>query len=65
METFFIIYSPEGETPPKVTHATHKEALGIAHNMAKLHPGQTFFVMKSASRPVAKDVAVQTAEVLP
>lgn len=48
---FFIVFSPEGETPPLIVHPTHAGALFSAWAMAKLHPGKTFFVMGSMSRP--------------
>ena len=51
---FFIVYSPQGPTPPVKQHKTHKEAMGAAHRMASYHPGREFFVMKSASKPVLK-----------
>jgi len=44
----FIVWSPAGETPPKMQYATHKEAAYYAHKMAAKHPGQTFFVMTRA-----------------
>ncbi len=50
---FYTVFSPEGEAPAKVSHATHKEAFAIAHSMARAYPGQTFFVMKSASNPIS------------
>jgi hypothetical protein len=46
----FIVFSPEGPTAPVKTHPSHREAAAIAWHMAKLHPGQTFFVMKTAGR---------------
>lgn len=52
---FFIVFSPEGETPPVKVHATHKEAFSAAHMMAKRHPGRSFFVMKSSSRPIVAE----------
>ena len=49
---FYIVFSPDGPTPPVKVHASHPEALAIAHVMAKVHRGQTFHVMKSASKPI-------------
>lgn len=46
---FYIVFSPEGAAPAKVQHASHKEAFSAAARMAKAFPGQTFYVMKSAS----------------
>ena len=48
----YIVWSPEGSTAPVKAHATHGEALAVAHMMAKHHPGQTFRVMQCASRPI-------------
>ena len=47
----YIVFSPEGETPPKVTHGTFKEAVNAAWQMSKFHPGNTFHVMKAVGRP--------------
>jgi hypothetical protein len=49
---FFIVFSPDGETPPKIVHATHKGAMFAAAQMAKINPKASFFVMGSMSRPV-------------
>ncbi len=46
---FYTVFSPEGAAPAKVQHVTHKEAFSAAARMAKAFPGQTFYVMKSAS----------------
>lgn len=48
---FYIVFSPDGEAPAKVTHATHGAAHYAAQAMAKLHKGQSFYVMRSAGRP--------------
>lgn len=45
MRAPFIVWSPDGDTPPKVQHPSHKSAHHAAHRMAKEHPGQTFYVM--------------------
>lgn len=46
----YIVWSPDGPTPPKVSHETHKKALWQAHEMAKKHPGQQFYVMARAGK---------------
>ena len=56
---FFIVYSPEGETPPKYHHDSHGAALSEAHRMAKRCPGKQFYVMRSASKPI-----IEAAEAL-
>lgn len=50
--TFYTVFSPQGEAPAKVQHATYGEARFAAKRMALLNPGQEFFVMKSASKGV-------------
>ncbi len=57
--TFYTVFSPSGEAPAKVQHATHGEALFAAKQMAKFHPGQTFFVMKSVSKPITTAVRAE------
>ena len=49
---FFIVFSPDGPTPPTKVYDDHKPAFAIANLMARQHPGQTFHVMKSTSRPI-------------
>ena len=58
MAAFFIVFSPQGTSAPAKVHASHKAALGAAHRTAAAHPGQEFFVMRSASKPAM----VQPAE---
>jgi hypothetical protein len=56
----YIVWSPDGPTPPVVPHPTHGAALAIAHMMAKRHPGQTFRVMENAGRPIVVEQALAT-----
>lgn len=51
----YVVWSPDGETPPKIAHATHQAAHYAAHQMAQIHPGKTFFVMARSGRPISKD----------
>lgn len=60
MAKFYIVFSPNGPTPPVKVHDSHKQAFGVAHRMAAMHPGQAFHVMVSASKPI-----VAAAEVCP
>ena len=50
----YIVFSPDGPTPPVVVHQSHKQALGVAYRMANAHRGQTFHVMKSCSKAITK-----------
>ena len=45
---FYIVWSPEGPTNPRIKHRTSADAQVAASNMARKHVGQTFFVMKCA-----------------
>jgi hypothetical protein len=59
---FYIVFSAQGETPPKVQHETHGAAKFAAERMAKLNPGREFFVMKSVSKPFTAAEAPQVSE---
>ncbi|WP_230770575.1 hypothetical protein [Sphingomonas sp. Leaf4] len=50
----FVVWSPDGETPPKVAHMTHKSAHRAAHLLAESHEGRTFYVMARSGRPITK-----------
>lgn len=65
----FIVYSPEGEAPPRIHHKSHKAAFHQAHRLAKSNPGRRFFVMKMASNQImvpadAKDCQTEAEEAL-
>lgn len=42
---FWIVWSPQGSTPPRCQHAQEHLAQRAAEEMSKKHPGQLFFVM--------------------
>jgi hypothetical protein len=42
---FYLVWSPEGPTEPKVRHETVGQAFEAAKQMAHKHRGQTFYVM--------------------
>lgn len=49
---FFTVYSPEGEAPARVQHATHGAAMHQAGRLARANPGHRFFIMRSCGKPV-------------
>ena len=54
---FFIIWSPQGHTPPRERHDTFLGAQREAERLALAKPGNDFFVMQAhcrvtATRPV-------------
>lgn len=51
----YIVWSPDGPTPPKVAHQTHQSAHSAAWLMAKTHPGQQFFVMARSGKGARVD----------
>ncbi len=46
-DEFYIIWSPEGETPPQQRHFTYKAASTGAWIMSRRRPGRSFYVMKA------------------
>jgi hypothetical protein len=46
----YIVWSPDGETPPKIRFDSHKAAHAAAWGMAKVFPGRQFFVMAKCGK---------------
>jgi hypothetical protein len=46
----YIVWSPDGPTPPKVSYDKHQAACREAHRLAGLFPGREFFVMARAGK---------------
>lgn len=55
-ERFWLIWSPTGPTPPRVRLTTRSEAKRAAEEMARMHPGQEFYVMRAECVSVKRDV---------
>lgn len=53
----YIVWSPNGEAPPKVAHESHNAACHAAWMMAKQYPGQTFYIMRRAGKPALESGA--------
>lgn len=66
---FWIIWNPNGPTPPRVQFDSLAEAEKAAKNMARLHPGQEFYVMQMAGKatmpPTPEPTFVKAAETKP
>lgn len=58
--SFFILWSPTGPTPPRRLHQTKHQAQQVAEKMAREHPGQEFFVMRTVSVTKKVDVITET-----
>ena len=50
-EPFFIVVARTG-----AEHPTHAAAFAAAHRLAAQYPGETYHVMRSASRPVREEI---------
>ena len=44
---FFIVWSPEGTSPPKFRHPSFDDASAEAARLASVHMGRKFFVMEA------------------
>lgn len=44
---FFIVWSPEGKTPPRIRHETREDATAEAERLARSNPGDFFYVLES------------------
>lgn len=56
-EQFFLVWSPQGQTPPVVRHPTRAEAVIEAKRLAAQRPGAEFFVLASVGCAKRVDVA--------
>lgn len=57
-EKFWLVWSPQGRTPPSMRHLTIDTANTEADRLAKLNPGHSFFVLTAESLHVKRDVDV-------
>lgn len=46
---FWLIWNPDHSTPPQQRYPTRQAANRAAECMARLYPGQTFYVLKAQS----------------
>lgn len=58
LDKFWLVWSPMGRTSPSVRHLTIDTANTEADRLAKLNPGQGFFVLTAESLHVKRDVDV-------
>ena len=62
-EQFYLVWSPQGPTPPRVTHESYGPAACAANDMARQHPGQDFYVLKALTHIVKTEVSVTRLKV--
>ena len=55
---FWIVWCPDGATPPKHCHTSEAFAEDEARRLARVNPGKVFFVMRAVSRSAVS--AIQT-----
>lgn len=61
-DTFFIVWSPQGTTPPRKTHKDYQEALKVAENMAIKYPNKTFYVMEASAHATVPTPKAEVVE---
>ena len=61
-QVFWIIWSPEGKSPPNVRHTSKAEATEVAESMARQHRSCRFFVMKAESLSMSDGVKTTVLE---
>ena len=59
----YIVWSPEGPTPPKISHPDHKSACIAMWHMSRRFPGQQFYVMGRTGKGAMKGPASHSANV--
>jgi recombination protein RecT len=57
-DSFFIVWNPEGQRPPKFRHGTFGQASGEATRLARENPGAEFFVMEAKRSVRVRDLQV-------
>lgn len=50
MGKFWMVYSPQGESPPRYRHDTKRMAYDEATRLAGINPGDDFYVLKAVNR---------------
>lgn len=53
---FWLVWSPQGATPPRYRHASEAAAINEARRLAELKPGSQFYVLEATG--VAEKVSV-------
>jgi hypothetical protein len=53
---FYLVWSPQGCTPPRYRHESYAGAETEARRLAECHPHAAFFVMKAESISVKQTV---------
>lgn len=48
-DRFWLVWSPAGRTPPKYRHETKAKAQIEAERLARVNPGQSFYVVEAVS----------------
>lgn len=56
MYKFWIVWSPQGKTPPCAKHPVEETANNEAVRLARLNPGHEFFVMGMEALAIKRDI---------
>lgn len=55
-DAFWLVWSPQGERPPKFRHDSEAMATIEAERLARLRPGHTFVVLQSVCARQVNDM---------
>lgn len=61
MKPFWIVWSPDGATPPRARHDSERAAIAEAERLARLNPGKEFFALAAVA--VSQKVEVTTRRI--
>ncbi|RQZ89923.1 hypothetical protein DF053_08750 [Burkholderia cepacia] len=56
LDAFFIIWCPTGPYPPKHRHESRDAAVQEAERLARVHPGNEFYVMQADTMRAVDDM---------
>lgn len=62
--SFYIVWSPTGPTPPRHRHDDFDSADREAKRLARVHPGNEFFVMGAVRSAKVNDLIVTNYHVI-
>ncbi|QRF60202.1 hypothetical protein [Variovorax paradoxus] len=61
---FWLVWSPEGERPPRHEHHSAKAAADEAERLATVYPGKSFYVLHATEMRRTADAPVEACTLL-
>lgn len=59
---FFTVFNPNGEAPARKQYGSHGSAMRDACTLAKKYPAETFYVLRSSSKPITAETVRATEQ---